>query len=86
MLVGTWSLWPMTSLRTVPKTSALRVIQDVLNFARPTTLTTFGYADGDQMAKSSKKWPKVGCCIRCDNAEQVRVPTSPCSETRDENV
>ena len=41
------------------KTSAVRVVQDLLNSARPTSLTTFGYVDGDQLTKSSRKWPKV---------------------------
>ena len=41
------------------KTSALRVVQDFLNSARPRAMTTFGYVDGDQMTKSSKKLHKV---------------------------
>ena len=41
------------------KTAALRIVQDFLNFIRPTSLLTFGYVDGDQLTKNSKKWPRV---------------------------
>ena len=67
------------------KTSALRVIQDFLNFARPKSLITVGYVDDDQVTKSSKKWPKVVFAFDFIMRNILWVPASPCSETRDDN-
>ena len=71
--------------RDFAKSSAVRVVQSFLDSIQPKTLITFGSVDGEQLTKTSRKWPKVVFCISFYNAEHFRSSASPCSETRDEN-
>ena len=41
------------------KTSAVRVVQSFLDSVQPRTLIKFGYVDGDQLTKPSRKLPQV---------------------------